>query len=494
MINRCKYWGKINVYDVLIIGGGVTGCAIARQLSRFDLKLAVLDGAADVAMGASRANSAIVHAGYDCVPGTKMARLNVRGNELFDALCRELNVPLKRTGSLVLAFSEQDMQAVQRLYDYGVKNKVPGVRILSAQEAHAMQKGLNPAVCGALYAPTGGITCPYELTCALAKNAMDNGVDFFLGSPVVKINTLDDELEVETANGVLLRSRYVVNAAGLYADEVSAMAGDNSVHIHARKGEYILFDRAVSDFVQMVLFQAPTAKGKGVLVSPTVDDNAFIGPTAVDQDDKEDTSVRPEAIDELKNTASLSMPELPMGRPITLFAGLRAIAEGGDFIIERSKANPRLIQAAGISSPGLSSAPAIAEEVQKILAGCGVELIEKPDYNPVRPHKKRFRHMSAQERAEAIRENPAYGRIICRCETVPEAEIVEAIREMPGIPSVDAIKRRTRAGMGRCQGGFCMPRVMELIEREKGIPMEQITKNGGASRICVGSTRGEGQA
>lgn len=479
------------MYDVLIVGGGVTGCAIARALSRYRLKVAVLDGAADVAMGASRANSAIVHAGYDCEPGSKMARLNVRGNAMFDQLCQELDVPLKRVGSLVLGFSQQDAKSLERLYQNGLANGVPGLRLLSAAETHAMQPGLSDKVLGALYAPTGGITCPYELTCALAKNAMDNGVEFYLGSPVRSIATLADAVEVETEEQVLLRGRYVVNAAGVHADEVSALAGDASFHIRPRKGEYILFDRAVSDFVQMVLFQAPTAMGKGILVAPTVDGNAYIGPTAFNQDDKEDVSVRPEALDELKATAALSVPNLPLNKPITLFAGLRAVADTGDFVIGRSEKNPRLVQAAGICSPGLSSAPAIAEEVVASLAEAGLVLEENPAYSPLRKRKKRFRHMSPQEKAQAIAEDPAYGRIICRCETVPEAEIVEAIREMPGVPSVDAVKRRTRAGMGRCQGGFCMPRVMELIERETNIPMDQITKNGGGSRICVGVTRGE---
>ncbi len=481
------------MYDVLIVGGGVVGCAAARALSAYRVNVCLAEAADDVAFGASRANSAIVHAGYDCEPGTNMARLNVAGNAMFDELCAQLDVPLRRVGSLVLAFSQDDLAALQRLYDNGIKNGVPGVRLLTAEETHAMQPGLSDKVTGSLYAPTGAITCPYELTCALCSNARENGVRFLMGSPVTDVRTAGDHLTV-TAGEEQIETRFLVNAAGIHADEVSALCGDESFSIRARKGEYVLFDRAASGFAKMVLFQAPTAMGKGVLVAPTVDGNAYIGPTAVDQTDKDDTSVRPEAIDELTATASLSVPQLPLRSPITLFAGVRAVPSTGDFIVKRSEKNPHLIQAAGICSPGLSSAPAIAKEVVELLGEAGLVLEEKADWQPLRRRPKRFRHMSPQEKAEAIRRDPAYGRIICRCETIPEAEIVEAIREIPGVPSVDAVKRRTRAGMGRCQGGFCMPRVMELIEREAGIPMEEITKNGGASRICVGVSREEGQA
>ena len=449
------------MYDVVVIGAGVIGCAIARQLSRYKVRVAVLEAGADVAMGASRANSAIVHAGYDCEPGSNMARVNVAGNALYDEWCEQLRVPLKRIGSLVLAFSQEDMDQVRRLYDNGVKNGVPGLEILDRTQAMEKQPGISEEVVGALWAPTGAITCPYEMTIACAENAHDNGVEFYFDFHAEKITTLRDAVEVENDKNVLFRSRYVVNAAGLHADEISRLMGDDSFSISGRKGEYMLLDRAASGFVQRVIFQAPSRLGKGVLVSPTVDENAFVGPTAVDHSGKEDTAV------------------------------IRAIPSTGDFILGVSPANPRLIQAAGICSPGLSSAPAIALETVEALRRAGLFLPERADFNPIREHAKPFRTMTEEEREQAIAKDPRYGRIICRCETVTEAEIAHAIERTLGKPTVDGVKRRTRAGMGRCQGGFCAPRVMELIEKYGGIPMEKITKNGGASRMIVGRTRQE---
>ncbi len=476
------------MYDVVVIGAGVIGCAIARQLSRYKVRVAVLEAGADVAMGASRANSAIVHAGYDCEPGSNMARVNVAGNALYDEWCRDLRVPLKRVGSLVLAFSAADMEQVRRLYDNGVQNGVPGLEILDRAQALEKQPGLSEEVVGALYAPTGAITCPYEMTIACAENARDNGVEFYFDFRAEKITTLRDAVEVENDKNVLFRSRYVVNAAGVHADEISRLMGDDSFAIRGRKGEYILLDRAVSDFARCVVFQAPGPLGKGVLVSPTVDGNAFVGPTAVDGSSKEDTAVTQEGLEALKAAGRRSLPDVPLGQPITAFAGVRAVPSTGDFILGVSPANPRLIQAAGICSPGLSSAPAIARETVESLRRAGLFLPERADYDPVREKEKPFRSMTEEERERAIAQDPRYGRVICRCETVTEAEIAHAIERTLGKPTVDGVKRRTRAGMGRCQGGFCAPRVMELIEKYGGVPMEKITKNGGASRMIVGRT------
>ena len=479
------------MYDVVVIGAGVIGCAIARKLSQYKVRVAVLEARSDVAMGASRANSAIVHAGYDCEPGTNMARVNVKGNALFDSWCEELNVPLKRIGSLVVAFSEEEMQAVHKLYDYGIKNGVPGVEVLDKAQTLEKQPGLADNTVGSLWAPTGAITCPYELTIACAENAHDNGVEFYFETGVEKITTLPDAVEVETAGSAIFRAKYVVNAAGLFADEISRMMGDDSFKITGRKGEYVLLDRAASDFVKRVVFQAPSKLGKGVLVSPTVDGNAFVGPTAWDDSGKEDTAVTQEGINALKTAGAKSMPLVPFNRPITSFAGIRAVPSTGDFVLGQSPANARLIQAAGISSPGLSSAPAIAEETVASLEKAGLVLAEKKEFIPARVHAKPFRSMTNEERAEAIAKDPRYGRIICRCETVTEAEIVHAIERMLGTPTLDGVKRRTRAGMGRCQGGFCSPRVMELIAKHGGVPFEKITKNGGKSRLIVGRTRKE---
>lgn len=482
------------MYDVVIVGAGVVGCAIARELSKYALSLAVVEAKADVGTGASKANSAIVHAGYDCHVGSNMARVNVRGNAMFDQMCRELNIPLKRIGSLVLAFSKEEQAALEELLENGIKNGVPGLRIIDAAEAAQMQPGLSDALCAALYAPTGAITNPYELTVALHDSARKNGATFFFNHELCKIDQQENGAALHFTNGQTIDAGFIVNAAGIYSDRVSKMAGDDSFTIHPRKGEYILFDRAVSDFAKMVLFQAPTALGKGVLVAPTVDGNSYIGPTAVEQESREDTSVRREAIDELKLAAGKSVPNLPLHRPITLFAGLRAVPKPYDFVLGQSKYNPRLVQAAGICSPGLSSAPAIAEETVQALGAAGLALREKPDYDPNLEKHTFFREMTTEEKAEAVRRDPAYGRIVCRCETVPEAEILRAIRSIDGVPTLDGIKRRARAGMGRCQGGFCTSRILELIAKEKGVPMESITKSGGESALLVGQTRKEGGA
>jgi glycerol-3-phosphate dehydrogenase len=480
--------------DVLILGAGVTGCAIARWLTRYDISVAVAEATSDVAMGASRANSAIVHAGYDCVPGSMMAKMNVEGNRLFTQWCDDLSVPLGRCGSLVLALSQEDMTHLEQLYAYGVANGVPDLRIITAQEAHDMQSGLSNDVVAALYAGTGGITCPYELTQACARAAAKNGATFHFNWKAVAIERVNEGLLVRNEQGDAMTARYVINAAGVYADDVARMAGDDSFTIEPRKGEYMLLDRASGANVYTVLFQTPSAMGKGVLVSPTVDGNTFAGPTAVNQTDKEDTSVSQEGLDELRRMARRTMPDLPLNKTITSFAGLRAVADTKDFILGSSDAEPRLLNAAGICSPGLTSAPAIAVHMAECLEKAGLVLREKATWVGSLPRHKAFRNMSDEERQAAIAENPLYARIICRCETVTEAEIVDAIHASPGATTIDGVKRRTRAGMGRCQGGFCSPRVLAILARELGVSMEDITKFGGESRMLTGKLRGEDTA
>lgn len=472
-------------YDVAIIGAGVTGCAIARHLSRFDLKLILIDAEADVAMGASRANSAIVHAGYDCAPGTMMARMNVRGNALYDSWCAELSVPLKRIGSLVIGFGPEDEIELRKLYERGVINGVPDMRLISGDEARAMEPALSPGVTMALYAPTGAITCPYEMTIACAENARANGCTWLMNAPVTAIEPDGDGLSIR-AGAHEIKTRYAINAAGLYADDVARMVGDDSFSISPRKGEYLLLDHTARP-LNKVIFQTPSALGKGVLVSPTVDGNCFAGPTAVDQADKTDTAVSQQGIDELMRQARRSTPDIDFRKVITAFAGLRAQPKVHDFILRASETCPRMIHAAGICSPGLTSAPAIAEYTAQLLAEAGMALIEKPDFIPTRSPIPAFRHMTDEQRAAIIAENPLYGRIICRCETITEGEIVEAIRR--GATTVDGVKRRTRAGMGRCQGGFCGPRVMDILARELNLPMEEITKFGRESHMIAGRTR-----
>lgn len=470
-------------YDVLIIGAGVTGCAIARELSHTGLKIALSDACDDVAMGASRANSAIVHAGYDCVPGTLMAKLNVRGNEMFDDMCESLNVPLLRVGSFVIAFGEEDEKELNNLLERGRANGVPGLEIISGERAREMEPKLSDDVTAALWAPTAGITCPYELTIAMSENARANGADILLRKRAIAIDCADDEFTVKFEDGTQVSARYVVNAAGVYADEVARLIGDDSFTISPRKGEYMLLDKQAL-CVGTVIFQTPSKLGKGVLVSPTVDGNIFAGPTAQDKVEKNDTQTTPEGLAELKKFSLKSVPTLNLRQVITSFAGVRAQPSTGDFIIRPSDKNARFIHAAGICSPGLSSAPAIAEYVRGLIKEAGADTTERVDAIYVREHAKPFRQMDADERAEAYKRNPLYGRIICRCETVTEAEIVDAIHR--GATTVDGVKRRTRAGMGRCQGGFCAPRVMEILSRELGVPTESLTKFGGKSYMVAG--------
>lgn len=470
-------------YDVLIIGAGVTGCAIACELSHTGLKIALSDACDDVAMGASRANSAIVHAGYDCVPGTLMAKLNVRGNEMFDDVCESLNVPLLRVGSFVIAFGEEDEKELNNLLERGRANGVPGLEIISGERAREMEPKLSDDVTAALWAPTAGITCPYELTIAMSENARANGADILLRKRAAAIDYANDEFTVKFEDGTSVSAKYVVNAAGVYADEVARLIGDDSFTISPRKGEYMLLDKQAL-CVGTVIFQTPSKLGKGVLVSPTVDGNIFAGPTAQDKVEKNDTQTTPEGLAELKKFSLKSVPTLNLHQVITSFAGVRAQPSTGDFIIRPSDKNARFIHAAGICSPGLSSAPAIAEYVRGLIKEAGADTAERADAIYVREHAKPFRQMDADERAEAYKRNPLYGRIICRCETVTEAEIVDAIHR--GATTVDGVKRRTRAGMGRCQGGFCAPRVMEILSRELGVPTESLTKFGGKSYMVAG--------
>lgn len=480
-------------YDVVVVGGGVTGCAIARALSAYRLKIALLEAADDVAMGSSKANSAIVHSGYDAEPGTLMAELNVKGNAMMEQLCKQLNVPFKRTGSMTVAFDDEQQAHLERLLEQGRKNGVPGLEIHTGEWARQREPNLSPQVQAVLWAPSAGINCPYQLTVALAENAVANGVELKRNWRLTAVQEQQEALALTNQAGETITARYVVNAAGLYADEVSRMAGGEAFTIVPRRGEYMLLDRKEGKRVSTVIFQVPTKMGKGVLVSPTVDGNVFAGPTSQDITDKTDTSTTAEGMAALRRTAALSVPSLGFGQVITSFTGLRAQwQEKHDFLIGISQCQQRLIQAAGICSPGLTSAPAVAQLVVSLLGEAGLPLAPNETFSPLRPRKKPFREMNDGERAQAVKENPLYGRIICRCETVTEAEIVAAIHSPVPATSVDAVKRRTRAGMGRCQGGFCSPRVMEILARELGCDMGEITKFGGGSWLTCGRIKEQG--
>ena len=476
------------MYDVVIIGAGVVGAFIARELSRYSLKICVIEKESDVAMGSSRANSAIVHAGYDAESGTLKAELNIRGNRLMEQIAHELSVPFKRIGSLVLCFDEKDIPRLHDLKTRGEKNGVQDLAILSGTQVRQIESSLSEKVVEALYAPSAGIVCPYELTLSAAENAMDNGAELLLDCMVEGISFENGIFCLSTSRGQL-QSRYVVNAAGLYSDTIANMLGDHSFSIKPRKGEYILYDKKLGNLVERVVFQLPTDKGKGVLVTPTVDGNLLAGPTAEEVNDRNDLATTAAGMEAVLDKARLSVPILDKKGIIHSFAGLRAVSSSHDFIIRPSGINPRLIHAAGIESPGLTAAPAIGLKVVEVLRDSGLELKEKNGFNPENKHIKRFSSLDEAEINELVKTDPAYGSIVCRCEKVTEGEIVGNVHRTLGAKNLDALKRRTRLGMGRCQGGFCSCRTVEILSRELGIPMESVTKSGGSSALLVGKTK-----
>ena len=479
------------MYDVCIIGAGVIGCAIARELSRYQVNACVIEKCEDVCCGTSKANSAIVHAGFDAAEGSLMARMNVRGNEMMERLSKDLDFPFRRNGSLVVCVSKEDLPRLQTLYERGVKNGVPKLRVLSKEEALELEPNLSDEVEGALYAPTGGIVCPFNMTIALAENANANGVEFRFDTEVEGIKKADGYYIIETGKG-MIETRYVVNAAGVYADVIHNMISNNKLRITARRGDYCLLDRSVGDHVSHTVFSLPTRLGKGVLVSPTVHGNLIIGPTAFDIEDKEGTNTTREGLDELVQKAGITVKNLPMRQVITSFSGLRAHEDGHEFIIEEAEDAEGFFDAAGIESPGLSGAPAIGVMVAEMVRD-KMGLVEKEDFIATRKGILSPADLSPEERNELIRKEPAYGTIICRCESVTEGEILDAIHRPIGAKSLDGVKRRTRAGMGRCQAGFCSPRTMEILQRELHMSMEEITKSGGSSSIVTGRTKSQEQ-
>ena len=476
-----------NIYDVAIIGGGVVGGMIARKLASYELDICIIEKESDVAMGATRANSAIIHAGFDAKEGSLKALLNVRGSEMMEDIARELGVKYKRNGSLVIGFSDEDRASLNLLCERGIKNGVKGVRIVEREELKALEPNISDNALCALYAPTGAIICPYELTIAAIGNAMDNGADLCLNFPVKSISFDGNSYSISSENETV-KAKYVINAAGLFSEEIARMVGDSSFSVHARRGEYILLDRECGEIAKHTIFRVPSKMGKGILVSPTVDGNILLGPTSEDIEDKSDKQVTRHGLDKVIKEAGENLSvRVPINKSITSFCGLRAVGSTGDFIINSNTKN--FINVAGIESPGLSSAPAIAEYVADMIKSMGLALTPKEDFNPIRESKHSFRDASIEEKNEIISRDSSYGRIICRCETVSEGEILDAIRSNPPALTVDAVKRRTRSGMGRCQGGFCGTYVMELISRETGIPFEKVTKSGGSSTIVIGKTK-----
>lgn len=469
-------------YDIAIIGAGVSGTAIARELSRYQTKICVLEREEDVCCGTSKANSAIIHAGYDAEPGSLKAKLNLRGNQIMDQLAKDLDFPFKRNGSLVLCLDEKDLPNLQKLYERGITNGVKGLQILNKEEVRAMETNISNQVIAALYAPTGGIVCPFHMTIAFAENACANGTVFHFNTEVKNITCRQNIWKIETTKGTF-EAGCIINAAGVYADKLHNMVSQKKIHITPRKGEYCLLDKTAGTHVSHTVFTLPGKLGKGVLVTPTVHGNLLIGPTAADIEDKEGVNTTREGLDEVLQKSAASVKNIPARQVITSFAGLRAHEDGDDFIIGETEKD--FIDCAGIESPGLSSAPAIGEMVAELLKE-KYNLKEKEDFISTRKGITDPSKLFLEERNALIHREPTYGNIICRCEMVTEGEIIDAIRRPLGAKSLDGVKRRTRAGMGRCQSGFCSPRVMEILARELDIPVEEITKSGGNSRIIEG--------
>ncbi len=474
--------------DVIVIGGGIIGCSVARELSKFNAEVTVLERGNDVAVGTTKANSGIVHGGYDAKPGTKKAYYNVRGNAMFDELSKELEFPFRRNGSIVLCFDQSQKDGLTALYQRGLQNGVPGLKIV---EGNAELKKLEPYVSddavAALVAPSGGIVSPYEMCVAYAENAAENGVEFCFESEVVAIQRTEDCFVVKCGNGSERRAKVVVNCAGVYSDVINNMVCDEKLHVTARKGDYVLMDKTCGYLADHTLFQLPTKMGKGILVTPTTHGNILVGPTATDVSDKDDVNTTADELNVAFNKALLTVPTLSRRNIITQFSGLRAHLDSDDFIIGESSVE-NFYNVAGIESPGLSCAPAIGVDVAQQIA-TKLHLAQKSDFKARRKAIPQFSKLSNEEREKLIEENPLYGKIVCRCEMVTEGEIVDAIRRPVGAKDLDGVKRRTRAGMGRCQAGFCTPRIMEIISRELSCNMQDVTKRGGKSNVVVGRTK-----
>ena len=475
------------MYDAVIIGGGAVGCAVARYLSCYRLSICLVERGEDVCVGTSKANSAICHAGFDAPVGSAKARFNVEGSRMMEGLSQELDFPYRRCGSLVLCFDEAELPHLRELLERGVQNGVEGLEILDRAALRALEPAVSDKAVAALWAPTGAVLCPFGMTIALAENAAANGCAFRFNTEVARIERRDGFFRLHTG-GDCIDTRVVISAAGVYGDALHNQLCADKLTIVPRRGEYCLLDRTCGQLVQHTIFQLPSAMGKGVLVTPTVHGNLLVGPTAVDQPDKDRTATTAEGLRSVAETAAKSVENLPMRDVITSFAGLRAHLSGpeDDFIVGES--TDGFFEAVGIESPGLSSAPAIGRYLAE-LAAAKLHAAEKKDFIAQRRDMPHPREMDFASRQDLIARDPAYGQVICRCEGVTEGEIRDAIRRVPGARSLDGVKRRVRAGMGRCQGGFCAPRVMELLSEELGVPQTQLTKSGGGSLLLTGETK-----
>ncbi len=479
-------------YDVVIIGAGITGTMTAFQIAKYSLKTAVVEAGIDVASGSTRANSAIVHAGYDAKEGTLKALLNVKGCNMMKDITTQLGVHYKKCGSLVIGFNNRDLEELERLKARGEQNGVEGLRIIQRAELQKMEPNVSKDAKFALYAPSAGIVCPYDLAYAVAENSCTNGTDYYFEFKVDKIE-YDGQLYTVYAGEKSVQAKYVINAAGCYADEIAKMIGDDlPFEIIPRRGEYMLLDKSERQTAKHTIFVTPNEKGKGILVSPTVDGNVIVGPNANIVDSKADTGVTEEGLDEIAEGARRIVPQINLGAVITTFAGVRPTPTSGDFYIKESEKYKGFIHVAGIESPGLASAPAVSEYVLDILKNSGARLNKKRKYISTRTvdgNCKLFYDMTEAERKRAIKNDPSYAVMVCRCETVTEGDVLNAIRRPISAHTVDMVKRRTRAGMGRCQGAHCREKVAEIIARELNIDISEVKKFTSNSKLLIGKTK-----
>jgi glycerol-3-phosphate dehydrogenase len=472
--------------DLVIIGGGVCGCSLLYALSRYRVRAVLLEKENDVGTGASKANSGIIHAGYDPEPNTLMAKYNVSGNRLMYELCAALDVPCKKTGSVVVGFDNTDRRTIQKLYERGIANNVSGLKIIGQDELRRLNPRLSKKAVCALYAETAGVVSPWEFALAQAEAAVGGGAEVRLDTGVQAIRKEAGHFVVETNRGNI-DTRFVVNAAGVYADIISQMIEPKHFTIHQKRGQYFLMDHDASSLANTVIFQCPNENGKGVLVAPTAHGNLIVGPDneTVKNNDRSNTAA---GLAFVREMARKSIPDINFSQSIRTFSGVRANSDMKDFLVAESKEAPGFFNIAGIKSPGLTASPAIALDMVRMLGEAGLSLEANPGFVAAR-RVKRFKRMNTAERQQAIAENPRYAAIVCRCETVTEGEIVDALKRPLPPRSLDAVKRRCNSGMGRCQGGFCGPRVLELISRERGIPVEEIPQDRGGMYIITGVTK-----
>lgn len=476
------------MFDICIIGAGIVGSTIARALSKYAVSVCWLEKELDVSMGSSKANSGIIHGGYDAKHGTLKAKFCEAGNRLYTELEKELHFGLKRVGSFVIGFDGQDRKTIERLYENGLKNQVQGISIVDGDFVRQQEPYLSPEIQCALYCETAGVVSPYEVTIAFAENAIDNGVKLFLNTEVINIHKKDDYFKIETSQQKF-QAKLVINAAGLYSDHIAHMIGNQEFVIQPKRGEYVLLDQSQGYLVNHVIFQTPTEAGKGILAVRTYHGNLMLGPSSHDIDEKNNVDTTAETINEVIKIARKSLPNFDLKETITTFSGNRAVSSKHDFIIEEDKKIPKFIHVAGIESPGLTAAPAIALYVIELIQHIGMVLPEKSNFNPHRKPYVYLSTLSPDDITALIKENPAYGRIICRCETVSEGEILDTFKRPIPITTVDALKRRTRVGMGRCQGGFCTPRILEILHQQLKIPSDKIEKRTKRSYVVLNYTK-----